>query len=75
MAEGDDSYSWAEFRDRCFAFGRNLVRFERSIEALTKGQAEQQKILNDLARRVDRLEAQQDIIIRLLTSRSADLKD
>jgi len=43
-----------------------MINFERTIDRLVRNQSAHQKLLNDLDDRVRRIEAQQEIIIRLL---------
>jgi len=43
-----------------------LLKFEKTIDRLVNNQSQQQKLLNDLRDRVQKMEAQQEIIIRLL---------
>ena len=63
---GGEITSWAGARDRIIRFARNIFKFERTIDRLVDNQAKQQKLLNDLHNRVQRIEAQQEIISRLL---------
>ena len=58
--------SWASARDRFFRFVGNIVRFERALHDVVDNHKRQQRLLNDLNNRVQRIEAQQEIIIRLL---------
>lgn len=58
--------SWSTARDRIIRFARNILGIERAVDRLVNNQAAQQALLNDLNARVNRIEAQQEIIIRLL---------
>jgi hypothetical protein len=63
---GSELKTWSGARDRVIRFAANLVNFERTIDRLVRNQSAHQKLLNDLDDRVRRIEAQQEIIIRLL---------
>lgn len=64
--------TWSAARDRIIRFARNILTFERTVDRLVDNQAKQQKLLNDLHGRVQRIEAQQEIIIRLLERHQKD---
>ena len=70
MVEGPDpsdlGLSWPVVRDRIFRFARNIVRLERTIDRLVHGQARDRKDLNELLERMRKIEAQHELIIRLL---------
>ena len=62
----DEVRTWQGARDRLIRFAANLLRFERTMDRLVRNQGAQQTVLNALNDRVRRIEAQQEIIIRLL---------
>lgn len=62
----NDVKSWASARDRIIRFASNIVTIERTVDRLVTNQAAQQKLLNSLNSRVQTIEAQQEVIIRLL---------
>ena len=63
---GGEITSWAGARDRIIRFARNIFKFERTLDLLVDNQAKQQKLHNAPHQRLQRIEAQQEIIIRLL---------
>lgn len=65
-APQEEVTTWAGARERIIRFARNIFVFERTMDRLVNNQAKQQTILSDLNARVRRIEAQQEIIIRLL---------
>lgn len=78
-AEDAQLTSWRAARDRIVRFAGNIVGLERTIERLVRGQVRQAGEIDDLAAamddlkvRMERLEAQQEIIIRLLERRRGD---
>ena len=62
----DELTTWKGARDRVIRFAANLFRFESTLDRLVRNQGAQQRLLNDLGDRVRRIEAQPEIIIRLL---------
>lgn len=64
--ESGEVRTWSGARDRIVRFARNLFVFERTMDRLVNNHAKQQTLLSDLNERVRRIEAQQEIIIRLL---------
>lgn len=65
-APQEEVTTWAGARERIIRFARNIFVFERTMDRLVNNQAKQQTILSDLNARVRRIEAQQEMIIRLL---------
>ena len=65
-AGGSELKTWSGARDRIIRFAANLISFERTIDRLVRNQSAHQQLLNDLDDSVRRIEAQQEIIIRLL---------
>lgn len=61
-----ESTTWKSARDRIVRFAGNLLNLEKTIDRLVRNQGQHRTAIKDLDDRLRRIEAQQEIIIRLL---------
>ncbi|MEM6848776.1 MAG: hypothetical protein AAF580_11995 [Pseudomonadota bacterium] len=70
LVASDDNFSWQALKTRVWNFTRNVIGFEARLNDVVRKTDAQQDIINDLAKRLDRIEAQHELIIRLLDNRT-----
>ena len=64
--EPSDPSSWGAIRKRLLRFVTNTIQREQTIDKLVSNQSKHSEDIHELEKRMARIEAQQEVIIRLL---------